>query len=779
MAVPILRLNIDNNPRIIVKQDSIPVTITGYTQTIVQGSGATTVTESGVNPKIYTVYTPIGTAQWGSIIGDITTQTDLTDYVTQSISAATSGLTSSWNDLTDKPSWLSGATLEEFQTGHTHSYDDLTDLPTLFSGDYDDLTNKPDLSVYQPVSGMSAYLTGVTWNDVTNKPDLTLQADFTGHTSQVGSGSIHFTGHTFTASGITVITQTGDNINIYVPADAITGVTWGSITGTLSGQTDLSNALDSKLDNSVYQADMLIIGGEIDNLITTVSGHTGDTSIHTTMAQVNAAISAATSGLTSSWSGLTGQPTDNTDLVDYVTGQTALFVPINHTGTTYNSHIARNASGILDITGKLNTTGVYARLRVTSSGVSVSPYDASNLLRAGNYLDTAGGTFGYEDWDTIAHLLQIGAAGINVTSKIDYSDTIYYKSLADIESTFGDESLINRHYADLRYTLSGTTAALQSAINTYTGTTAPATYALKSLALTGGTNMGTTSLIHGTPVSGNKLQLKGLIAGSAKIVVSGGTTNNSINLGSVALDDLSDVVITSAAANQVLQYSGSSWQNVAATDIFTNVTDGDLLARNGTAITGVTQTKFALSAHTHSQYLTGFTVTCDMVTGCTDGLYSPIGHSHSFAEITGDVSGNTNLQNALDGKLDNSVYQADMLIIGGEIDSLISGQTALSASTLSLLHPTIINLTGSTTGDTSWDGAIVEMDSTGNTTLTLPNGLNAGATIRIYNVNTGDVTIAAEGTLQGVGTILATQYTKAEAYNRGGDVWLITGTLTS
>jgi hypothetical protein len=49
----------------------------------------------------------------------------------------------------------------------------------------------------------------------------------------------------------------------------------------------------------------------------------------------------------------------------------------------------------------------------------------------------------------------------------------------------------------------------------------------------------------------------------------------------------------------------------------------------------------------------------------------------------------------------------------------------------------------------------------------------------IVNVNTGDVTIAAQGTLQGVGIILATQYTKAEAYHRGSNVWLITGTLTS
>jgi len=227
MAVPILRLNIDDNPRIIVKQDSIPVTITGYTQTIVQGSGATTVTESGVNPKIYTVYTPIGTAQWGSIIGDITTQTDLTDYVTQSISAATSGLTSSWNDLTDKPSWLSGATLEEFQTGHTHSYDDLTDLPTLFSGDYDDLTNKPDLSIYQPISGMSIYITGVTWGDITGT--LSGQTDL--QTALDAKVNKLLTINSLT--GATYTTTNNDSNEMFECASGCTGVTLhsGATTG--------------------------------------------------------------------------------------------------------------------------------------------------------------------------------------------------------------------------------------------------------------------------------------------------------------------------------------------------------------------------------------------------------------------------------------------------------------------------------------------------------------------------------------------------------------------
>lgn len=56
-------------------------------------------------------------------------------------------ITTSYNDLTDKPTLFSG------------SYNDLTDKPTLFSGDYTDLTNKPTL-----FSG--------SYNDLTNKPTV-------------------------------------------------------------------------------------------------------------------------------------------------------------------------------------------------------------------------------------------------------------------------------------------------------------------------------------------------------------------------------------------------------------------------------------------------------------------------------------------------------------------------------------------------------------------------------------------------------------------------------
>ena len=58
----------------------------------------------------------------------------------------------SYNDLTNKPTLFSG------------SYNDLTDKPTLFSGSYDDLTDKPTL-----FSG--------SYNDLTDKPAALTQTD--------------------------------------------------------------------------------------------------------------------------------------------------------------------------------------------------------------------------------------------------------------------------------------------------------------------------------------------------------------------------------------------------------------------------------------------------------------------------------------------------------------------------------------------------------------------------------------------------------------------------
>jgi len=72
----------------------------------------------------------------------------------------TDAFSGSWDDLTDKPTLFSGDynDLTNLPTLFSGSWDDLTDKPTLFSGDYNDLTNLPTL-----FSG--------SWDDLTDKPN--------------------------------------------------------------------------------------------------------------------------------------------------------------------------------------------------------------------------------------------------------------------------------------------------------------------------------------------------------------------------------------------------------------------------------------------------------------------------------------------------------------------------------------------------------------------------------------------------------------------------------
>ena len=207
--------------------------LTGVTFNIITGdvSGNTTLQNAlnlKVDNSVYNGDMVNVTTEINNLFSELTIHTGDTsihytmDVVNAAIDMATSGI--SWNSLQNKPLWLSGTTIEGFQTGHTHSYNDLTNKPTLFSGNYDDLINKPNLNNYQSVSGMSNYtLTGITTQ---------LRQDFISHT---GDTEIHFE-----MSEITGFTTT-NNFNSY------TGVTNNNI-NYISGNT-LNNSFETVSKN--------------------------------------------------------------------------------------------------------------------------------------------------------------------------------------------------------------------------------------------------------------------------------------------------------------------------------------------------------------------------------------------------------------------------------------------------------------------------------------------------------------------------------------------------
>jgi hypothetical protein len=178
------------------------------------------------------------------------------------------GTTASWNDITSKPSWLSGVTLAAFETGHTHSqYLTISALNGYW--------NSGQTISY--INGRN-FLTGVTWSQVQSKPswvgsgetivelvgntyriytptDLTttwstltgrpawltgttLGAFETGHTHSYSNLTNKLT---FTQSGITVVTQNGNNVNIYVPSTNVTlqliDISGGTEVNTISATT--------------------------------------------------------------------------------------------------------------------------------------------------------------------------------------------------------------------------------------------------------------------------------------------------------------------------------------------------------------------------------------------------------------------------------------------------------------------------------------------------------------------------------------------------------------
>lgn len=126
-----------------------------------------------------------------------------------------SGLTTSWDDVTEKPSWLSGTTLENFQTGHTHSqYTLQTDFNT-FSGTTlpNNYYNKTQVNsiVSGATSGFTrSWLSGTTledfqtghthsYNNLNDVPTNYINTDGSNSNIELITFDVTYTGNTFSA----------------------------------------------------------------------------------------------------------------------------------------------------------------------------------------------------------------------------------------------------------------------------------------------------------------------------------------------------------------------------------------------------------------------------------------------------------------------------------------------------------------------------------------------------------------------------------------------------
>lgn len=303
--MPTLNLNSDNlvvklgvdDYRIVVKQLQFPVTITGATYYTFSGGGCTTITQ-----------TPHGN------MVDVVITTPCVTGLTRSEFDSYTGATEI--RLTNLESCCTGTTADIlYLSGITDNI--IADIIYL-SGQTD---NKLDTSIFSTYTGTTApnqfaakvhthsqySLTGHTHSQYSLTGHTHSQYSLTGHThvianvtglqaaldSKSNTGHTHTgvympaSGYTFTDSGIAVVTQSGMTVNVYVPADTITGVTWSSLAGNPTGSTSLMNLLADYVDYPTYNANNNIlsnildgINSDITGLTQTVSNHTGDTSIH-------------------------------------------------------------------------------------------------------------------------------------------------------------------------------------------------------------------------------------------------------------------------------------------------------------------------------------------------------------------------------------------------------------------------------------------------------------------------------------------------------------------
>ena len=151
------------------------------------------------------------------------------------------------SDLNNDAGYITGITSGMITTalGYTPGtsnfsgdYDDLTDKPDLsvyelkseaFSGDYDDLTNKPTIpTATSQLTNDSGFITGVTWNDVTGKPTFATVAtsgsynDLSDKPTIPNRTSAPFLGVGQASDGLVLFSESGTRNDFYKIVD-VTG----------------------------------------------------------------------------------------------------------------------------------------------------------------------------------------------------------------------------------------------------------------------------------------------------------------------------------------------------------------------------------------------------------------------------------------------------------------------------------------------------------------------------------------------------------------------------
>lgn len=200
--------------------------------------------------------------------------------------------TATWDSITNKPAWLTGTTLQEFEDGHEHTQ---YTLKTDFDG------HTGDTSIHFTMAEITGFTTSSDFSSHTGDTSIhftmaeitgfTTNAEFTGLTeafvSHTGDTSIHFTmdeitGFTKTSdfTGYTAITESRIQ-GIEADIDYLSGITSGNtssidylsdLTAYISGETSANTV--NIAANTADIANLAVWSGETNNYLTYLSGET-------------------------------------------------------------------------------------------------------------------------------------------------------------------------------------------------------------------------------------------------------------------------------------------------------------------------------------------------------------------------------------------------------------------------------------------------------------------------------------------------------------------------
>ena len=517
-----------------------------------------------------------------------------------------------------------------------------------------------------------------------------------------------------------------------------TGLTGGTITtsGTLALATAGAGA-------ATYSSGISAITVDAYGRVTSVTGSAGFTTNTGDITQVNITAGTGLSGTVNTTSGAHTQTLSIDSTVATLTGTQTL------TNKTLTSPVISSITN----TGTLTlptSTGTLALTSQIPTAVSELTNDSGFTTNTGDITGVTAGTG-----------LSGGGTSGTVTLNLDFSELT--DMTGDITGT--TEFILQNGTTESRKAAS---EIKLSNFNNDSGFT---------------TNTGTVTSVSGTgTVSG--LTLSGTVTTSGSLTL-GGTlsiTESQISdfgtyLTSVALNDVSDVTITTPSSGQVLKYNGSAWVNsadsggIALTDLSVTTASAGSAALAYNNSTGA----FTFTPPDLSSYLTSYTVTQSDVTthqaalSITESQISDLGTYLTASDITGklNLSGGTMSgaiamgTNKITGMGDPTAAQD--AATKAYVDSQVSGGGGGNAfTTISVSGQSDVVADSSTdTLTLSNSGLVVITTTAGTDTIDIGTPSTAALPFTLADGSTSNIDLYTSGKINSVFTNLYVPFTLA------------------